>query len=114
IARTLAREFSKSGQLAATYFFRRGEKDRNSTSLFFSTIAKSMASSIPSFGEYLKSSLEDIQLADIETKNQDQQFGRLIVGPFKNVLEAHASTPDFELLKFIIIDAVDECEDPKE
>ena len=42
IARTLAHKFAATGDLAASFFFKRGEGDRGSAKRFFPTIANQM------------------------------------------------------------------------
>lgn len=47
IARTVAQAFKEDGILGASFFFKRGERDRGSTAKFFLTIVKQLAVHIP-------------------------------------------------------------------
>ncbi|KAI8292665.1 hypothetical protein K4K60_000019 [Colletotrichum sp. SAR11_57] len=57
VARTITDSWAKRKQLAAGYFFKRGEKGRNDTSRLFATIAVQLADTIPYFQEHLRRSI---------------------------------------------------------
>src|SRR5579871_5728897 len=43
ISRTIARSFKKNSQLGASFFFKRGERDRSNGTMLFTTIAAQLA-----------------------------------------------------------------------
>jgi len=47
ISRTIADRFKKQGILGASFFFKRGERDRGNAALFFTTIAAQLVSQKP-------------------------------------------------------------------
>lgn len=108
ISRTLALSFRDKGQLAAGYFFKRGEEDRNGTARFFSTIASQLVDTIPRFGTHLKMSLKQLGKAAIEKRALGEQFDKLIWTPISSMVP-DKSRP---LIKVIVVDALDECERP--
>jgi hypothetical protein len=106
IARTVADSFNARGQLAAGYFFKRGEKDRNDTTRFFPTIASQLIDTIPSFKTFLRMSLKELESAVIEKRALEDQFKTLIRNPLSRMLPDESAN----LTKVIVIDALDECE----
>ncbi len=100
ISRTIARDFTRRGQLGASFFFKRGEGDRGNASKFFTTIATQLVQSLPDLRLYLKNALE--MDPAISTKTMKEQFEKLIFGPLSKL--AHP------LKTLIVIDALDECE----
>lgn len=105
LARTLADEFYIAEELAAGYFFRRGDKDRNSAARIFPTIASQLVEVIPRFGSLLRDSLKRLQGA-IETTSLEQQFNILLQIPLSELRQPRGGKPT----KVIIIDALDECD----
>ncbi|RTE70725.1 hypothetical protein BHE90_014871 [Fusarium euwallaceae] len=103
LARTLADEFYLAEELAAGYFFKRGDKLRNSTSRIFPTIASQLVEVIPRFGRLLRDSLERSQ-GTIETTSLEQQFNILLRTPLSGLRPPKGRKPT----KVIIIDALDE------
>jgi hypothetical protein len=109
IARTLADSFEAEGQLVAGYFFKRGEKDRNSTARFFPTIAAQLIDNIPQFETCLRMSLGKLGNAvveKVEKRALEDQFKTLILTPLSQLLPGKSAN----LPRVIVIDAVDECE----
>lgn len=104
ISRTLARTFSDTGQLGATFFFRRGESGRGDLAKFFTTLAADIISKQPAMSDHIEQTL--IDNPDIIKKASREQFERLILKP----LEAFcSSSPDTRPI-VIIVDALDECD----
>lgn len=104
IARTVAQFFDNKGQLGASFFFKKGERDRGNASRFFTTIAKDMMAHIPGLMSGIRKAIE----ADpaISGKALKDQFEKLILQP---LLETkHASPQVSELV--VVVDALDECE----
>ena len=106
IAASFIRLLVATDQLGATYLFKRGDKDRNDTALFFPTIASQLILTIPSFRIHLKRSLEKIGNTKIEKKALEEQFKTLILAPLSEVLPDKSEM----LTKVIVVDALDECE----
>jgi hypothetical protein len=107
ISLTIARHFREdSNRLAASYFFKRGEKDRNGTTLFFSTLANELIKTMPMYKENLKASLDALGQDQVEEKGLEEQFKILVETPLGNIPPS-----SFALPKIIVIDALDECEE---
>lgn len=106
ISRTVARDFKANCHLAASYFFKRGEKGRNDTSLFFPTIASELAKTIPGFRSRLSMSLESLGDDNVENKALEEQFETLILTPLSTISHNISGVST----KVIVIDALDECE----
>ncbi|KAI0184803.1 putative wd40 protein [Xylaria flabelliformis] len=104
ISRTLSRAFSESRQLGASFFFKRGEADRNVAAKFFTTIAAQLSRTVPGIAHYIKPVLDDDP--SIVQKSLSEQFQRLILEPLSNILDN--SQQQKTLL--IIVDALDECD----
>ncbi|KAG5823866.1 hypothetical protein H9Q74_006016 [Fusarium xylarioides] len=102
LARTLANEFAETGQIAAGYFFKRGDMERNHESRIFPTLSSQLASTIPHFESSLRRSLKESQNTDIQSMRLDHQFVLLLESPLSE-MDLLSST------KLIIIDALDEC-----
>lgn len=104
ISRTLADSFSRSKLLGASFFFKRGERDRGNARKLFPTIARQLAISIPQITPVLQATVRDNP--GIITKGMREQFEKLLLQPLQSL----------ELLKIpihtrvIVIDALDECE----
>jgi hypothetical protein len=111
ISHTMARYFKEDhNRLAASYFFKRGEKDRNGTIRFFATIAKELMKTIPMFRQELRAKLQsalgdDYTQYDLDAMSLENQFNNMILGPLKNIPNSTIILP-----KVVVIDALDECE----
>ncbi|KAH7265754.1 hypothetical protein B0J15DRAFT_534068 [Fusarium solani] len=90
ISRTIARSWSKQGDLGASFFFRRGETDRGNLSKVVSTLACQLARNVPGVASVIKKALD----ADPA------------IGPLLEVGKA----PIIPSSVVIVIDALDECE----
>jgi hypothetical protein len=104
ISRTLARTFSDTGQLGATYFFKRGESGRGDLAKFFTTLAADLASKQPAVSDHIQQVLT--KTSGIVKKTSQKQFGKLILEP----LEAFCSSALDTRSIVIIVDALDECD----
>ncbi|RYP54983.1 hypothetical protein DL768_000299 [Monosporascus sp. mg162] len=104
ISRTVAHSFSTSGQLGASFFFKRGEGDRGGISKFFTTIAAQLVKRVPALAPYVKNAID----ADpaIFGKAMREQFEKLILEPVSKPPQA---TWKVDAL-VIVVDALDECE----
>ena len=68
IARTISREFSKRGNLVASFFFARGGADVAHTGLFFTSIAKQLAIARPSVKQFISEAVQN--QSDIASKSR--------------------------------------------
>ncbi|KAL4966042.1 ATP-binding protein, partial [Aspergillus stella-maris] len=103
IARTVARHFKNQGLLGASFFFKRGEKDRGSAVKFFPTLARQLAVHIPQMLPGIQKSLGlEPSLPNALLR---QQFKKLLLQPLLDAGGEQAVTPTV-----IVIDALDECD----
>ncbi|KAJ3454195.1 hypothetical protein MRS44_018089 [Fusarium solani] len=104
ISRTVARDFARSGHLGASFFFKRGEADRASLSMFFTSIATQLAQRVPAIASSIKAAID----ADpnIAGKAVGDQFDKLIMQPLENAQQRAVGLDTLML----IIDALDECD----
>ncbi|RFU81388.1 vegetative incompatibility het-e-1 [Trichoderma arundinaceum] len=104
ISRTIARSLASTGHLGASFFFKRGEADRGSSTKLFTTIAAQLAAKKPAIAVYIKNAIDTDPM--ISDKGLKEQFERLILQPFSMV---SLNTGKAEPL-VIVIDALDECD----
>ncbi|KAH9231987.1 hypothetical protein K456DRAFT_405519 [Colletotrichum gloeosporioides 23] len=109
VARTITDSWAKRKQLAAGYFFKRGEKGRNDTSRLFATIAVQLADTIPCFQEHLRRSIDGMDVDAIGERGLKTEFDKLIMSPLIALESVHSSRQPM----VIVIDALDECERPE-
>jgi hypothetical protein len=104
ISRTLARQFSKSDGLGATFFFKRGEGDVGGISKFFTTIVSQLIQWWPGMAGGVQAIIE----ADpaILSRAMREQFQKLIIDPMSKI----SSHTDHHRSCLVIVDALDECE----
>jgi len=102
ISRTIAQSFAEKGDLGASFFFKRGERDRGNAARLFSTIAADLVTRVPTLAAHIQAAIG----ADptVTGKALKEQFEKLILQPLAN-LEA---VPDKRII--LVIDALDECE----
>ncbi|KAK2007140.1 pfs domain-containing protein [Colletotrichum eremochloae] len=111
ISRTVAQEFDKNNLLAGTFFFKRGDADRNKASLFFSTIARQLVEHRPDISSFLQAEIQDS--SNISSKNIREQFRRLIHQPLQKAYEENFKAENIKSM-VLIIDAIDECAKEKD
>jgi hypothetical protein len=104
IARTVAKTFSKSNLLGASFFFKRGEADRGHAAKFFPTIARQLVRDIPQLLPGIQKATRDD--SEISTKGLKEQFDKLLLKPLLSVDVSIVPIP----AAVIVIDALDECE----
>ncbi|KAF4232367.1 hypothetical protein CNMCM6805_010013 [Aspergillus fumigatiaffinis] len=102
ISRTVADLFKETGQLGASFFFKRGEADRGNARRFVSTIAKQLMNNNRQLAPRIAKAIQDD--ADLPTKALPQQFEKPLLQPLSEG-EQHETT------SVIVIDALDECND---
>lgn len=100
ISRTVAKLFSDKKYLGASFFFKRGERDRGNASQLFTTIAYQLVANEPKLATSVGIALD--QDPTLPSKSLTEQFDKLILKP----LESLENTQTLVL----ILDALDECE----
>ncbi|KAH6883946.1 vegetative incompatibility protein HET-E-1 [Thelonectria olida] len=105
ISRTMAESFADKGDLGASFFFKRGERDRGSAALLFTTIAAQLIAKEPALAAMISAAID----ADsaVTSKALKEQFEKLILIPLGNL----KGDPDNIIKRIVlVIDALDECE----
>jgi len=106
IARTVAQFLEEDGHLGASFFFKKGEADRDNARRFISTITKQL---IAHDQQLASSTLRAIEKdPHISAKSLRDQFNKLILQPLQG-LKLNRTT-----MMVIVIDALDECEHENE
>ena len=110
IAQTIAEICQENGELAATFFFARGEIDRNNDRLLIPTLAYQISQSLEIFRPYLSAAiLQDPRL--IFGKSLATQMRQLLLQPLKQAMASRqVGKADASWPKLIIIDGLDECQ----
>ncbi|KAK7402748.1 hypothetical protein QQX98_011505 [Neonectria punicea] len=108
LARSLVDDFRAANNLAAAYFFRRGDVMRNDTARIFPTIASQLMETIPHFQRFLRESLKTSN-GTLEAKSLEDQFKILIQAPLSKLLPFKPES----CIYVIVIDALDECNKPE-
>lgn len=104
ISRSLAGRLQRSGRLGASFFFKRGERDRGVSSKLFTTISSQLTRGNPALAPFIKKAKDDDP--DIGTKGVSDQFDKLISNPLSKFSSINGAIPCI----VILIDALDECE----
>jgi hypothetical protein len=103
VARTLAQSFAQSGYLGASFFFKRGEPERDGLSKFVSTICAQFVENRPALALHVKAIIDsDPHIFDKTTR---EQFSKMIAQAFSSTTEDPRNSNPI----VIIIDALDEC-----
>ena len=103
ISRTVAQTFTHRAQLGASFFFKRGEHDRENASLFFTTITHDLVRHIPELLPCVHEAVNnEPRIAD---KSLKEQFDKLIFTPLSKV---HPTWSASSII--LVIDALDECD----
>ncbi|KAL3428820.1 hypothetical protein BDV09DRAFT_203834 [Aspergillus tetrazonus] len=102
ISRTVAELFKARGLLGASFFFKRGEADRDNARRFVSTIAKQLMVSNRQLAPSIAKAIEDD--ADISTKALSQQFEKLLLQPLSKGKQC-------QTISVVVLDALDECKE---
>ncbi|KAK3615199.1 hypothetical protein LTR56_026748 [Elasticomyces elasticus] len=105
ISRTVAKDLDEEGRLGASFNFKRGRADRSHANLFFPTIARQPADKLSDLGHAIAAALEDDSL--LCERHMTKQFDRLLFQPMQSGLSSKALPKDC----FLVVDALDECED---
>ncbi|KAI9834042.1 MAG: hypothetical protein M1819_003327 [Sarea resinae] len=104
ISRTIAQHFADKGQLAGSFFFKRGEGDRGNAARFFTTIATQLTIQVPSLSPFIGNAID----ADptISEKSLKEQFQKLILRPLSKMQNVASQASRL----VIVVDALDECD----
>jgi hypothetical protein len=103
IAHTVARDYSKKGRLAASFFFSRGGEGVGTARKFVTTIAAQLAINIPPVQRYILDAITEH--SSIVSQSLTGQWRQLVLWPLSK-LENGDSYPSY----VVVIDALDECE----
>ncbi|OKL55591.1 hypothetical protein UA08_09131 [Talaromyces atroroseus] len=103
ISRTIADAFDKEGNLGASFFFNRGEADRSSVAMLFTTICAQLLVKIPSLIAHVETAIDNDP--NLSNKSMGEQFEKLIYQPLSQIQHHHTALSHL----IIVIDALDEC-----
>ncbi|KID71021.1 P-loop NTPase, partial [Metarhizium hybridum] len=103
IARTVSRILARTSCLGASFFFKRGEADRDNLRRLFTTVAAQLATLLPDSATHMKDAID----ADptIFQKAMLEQFDKLILQPLSRIVPTSLKSSTL----VILIDALDEC-----
>ncbi|KAF3931223.1 hypothetical protein ABW19_dt0209418 [Dactylella cylindrospora] len=104
ISRTVAQELQRNSILGASFFFRRGESDRGTGTIFFTTIAVQLANRFNSMASSIRTAINEDN--GVSKKGLKDQFDKLIWGPLSEIEPTSTVKPQ----SIIVVDALDECE----
>jgi NACHT domain len=106
IARTVARRYWDQKRLGSSFFFSRGGGDVGNAGKFVTSIARQLASSIPSLDQYICDALAERR--DIASQSLRDQWQQLILRPLSKLGETGCQSS-----YVLVVDALDECDDDK-
>ncbi|KIE02136.1 P-loop NTPase, partial [Metarhizium majus ARSEF 297] len=103
IARTVSRILARTSCLGASFFFKRGEADRDNLRRLFTTVAAQLAARLPDSATHMKDAID----ADptIFQKAMLEQFDKLIIQSLSKIVPTSLKPSTL----VILIDALDEC-----
>ncbi|KAJ7248363.1 hypothetical protein C8J57DRAFT_1724219 [Mycena rebaudengoi] len=109
IMRTLSGKLAEVGCLGGSFFFKRGHATRGNAQTLFATLAYQLALNMPQLKVLISQVVEDIPY--VVAKSLDVQLQKLIVEPCGSL----DISPQLDISPHptIIIDGLDECEDPR-
>jgi hypothetical protein len=102
VSRTVARIFSDKGILGASFFFKRGERDRGNAVRLFTTLASQLAIKVPGIASHISNAVDGDPM--IVNKTLRAQFEKLILKPLESL------KPSITRTVVLVIDALDECD----
>jgi len=108
VARTVCATQSERGRLGGSYFFSRGGGDVSNARRLITTLARQLASRIPSTKRFIAEAVA--AQPDIPNHSFRDQWNHLILGPLSKM---HASSLPPPTILFVI-DALDECDNERE
>ncbi|KAF3484296.1 WD domain-containing protein [Arthroderma uncinatum] len=101
ISRTAARLLKEKKLLGASFFFKRGEEDRENAKRLFPTLIEQLVKSLPQLIPSIQKAIENDP--NISEKAVREQFEKLLLQPLLGIQQAPTTT------LIIVIDALDEC-----
>lgn len=103
ICRTVSHHLTSLNIVTASFFFKKGDNDRDKSSALFTTIVKQLVEHLPKeMASHVKKALQDNP--SISDKMLGKQFEKLLLEP----LQSCKSLPPVIV---VVLDALDECED---
>jgi len=102
ISRTIAQSFAEKGDLGASFFFKRGERDRGNAARLFTTIAADLVAKVPALAAHVQAAIDTDPA--VTSKALKEQFEKLILQPLGKL----EGVPSKRIV--LVIDALDECE----
>ncbi|KAJ5301596.1 hypothetical protein N7508_006459 [Penicillium antarcticum] len=106
VARTVAQTFRERQQLGGSFFFKKGEADRDNAKRFITTIVKQLMTHNRQLALAVLRAIENDP--DISAKALHEQFKKLLLQPLQSLPLSSTTT------LVIVIDAIDECENAEE
>ncbi|KAK6519700.1 hypothetical protein TWF281_003518 [Arthrobotrys megalospora] len=103
IARSVAEELEDKGQLAASFFFNRGDGNLSHAGEFVTTIAIQLANRSKALRNYICEAVQSDR--NVASQSLRTQWDQLTLSPFSK-LNANSSFPP----SVLVIDALDECD----
>ncbi|KAJ5865139.1 uncharacterized protein N7529_007055 [Penicillium soppii] len=103
ISQTVASRLQAQQLLGASFFFRRGEEDRETAKKLFPTLTEQLVIGIPQMLPRVQRAIEDDP--NISEKVLREQFERLLLDPLSGIEQREEITR-----RVIVIDALDECD----
>ena len=58
ISRTIAQSLAEKGELGASFFFKRGERDRGNAARLFTTITANLVAKMPDLAAYVRAAID--------------------------------------------------------
>ncbi|KAJ2912822.1 hypothetical protein MD484_g7592, partial [Candolleomyces efflorescens] len=114
ISLKIAQIYSGSGRLLASYFFSRGAGDRSTMCRFAVTLASQLAAALPATVPIIEGAVQAEPGLLTDSVSLATQLERLILSPFRTVINAGALGQSLAQGPFlIVIDGLDECEDKR-
>ncbi|KAL8364818.1 hypothetical protein RB595_003883 [Gaeumannomyces hyphopodioides] len=102
ISRTVAKKLAAEKVSCASFFFKKGEGDRGSAAMFFTTILAQLVHQVPDLASHVRNAIDsDPAIVD---KAKKEQFEKLLLEPLNK-----CKGPSFQLLA-VVVDALDECD----
>jgi hypothetical protein len=103
ISQTVASRLQTQRLLGASFFFKRGEEDRETAKKLFPTLTEQLVIGIPQMLPRVQRAIEDDP--NISEKVLREQFERLLLDPLSGIKQREETTR-----RVIVIDALDECD----
>ncbi|KAL8296246.1 hypothetical protein RB600_001638 [Gaeumannomyces tritici] len=102
ISRTVAKTLADANVPSASFFFKKGEGDRGSAAMFFTTIVTQLLHQLPALAPHVRNAIEsDPAIVD---KSKREQFEKLFLEPLDKC------KGDVPGPLAVVVDALDECD----